>query len=62
MSDPNPDWHDRYELEAGSHLVRQLAVVQRALTRALDSSPGGPIRVASLCAGVGYATMIEQGE
>jgi hypothetical protein len=65
MSDPNPDWcnwHDCYQLEAGSHLVRRLAVVQHALTRALDSSPGGPMRVASPCAGFGYATMIEQGE
>ena len=57
MSDPNPDWyewHDRYQPEAGSHLVHRLAVVQHALARAFDSLPAGPIRVASLCAGQGH--------
>ena len=57
MSDPNPDWydwHDRYQPEAGSHLVRRLAVVQAALAGAFDARPAGPIRVASLCAGQGH--------
>jgi hypothetical protein len=40
MSDPNPewyDWHDRYQMESGSHLVRRLAVADIETT--IDATP-----------------------
>ena len=45
-------WHDEYDT-AGSWMARRLAVVQHQIRNALDSSPPGPLRVLSLCAGQG---------
>lgn len=47
------DWHQGYEADSGSHLVRRLEVVQELVGRALDESAHGRISVASLCAGQG---------
>ena len=45
-------WHDHYD-NPDSSLARRLAVVQDWIRTVLDSSPPGPIRVVSLCAGQG---------
>lgn len=44
-------WHRGYAENSG--LSRRLEAVQRAIARALDQAPFGPIRVLSLCAGDG---------
>ncbi|MGZ4675292.1 MAG: class I SAM-dependent methyltransferase family protein [Acidimicrobiia bacterium] len=54
MSD-EPDWvqwHRPYD-DPDSGLSRRLALVQQHVRRALDTSPPGPVRVLSLCAGRG---------
>jgi hypothetical protein len=45
-------WHERYG-DPDSTLSRRLEVVSRRIAEALDRSPAGPIRVASMCAGDG---------
>lgn len=45
-------WHEPYD-QAGSHLSRRLAIVQRRIREALSAQPAGPIRVISMCAGQG---------
>jgi SAM-dependent methyltransferase len=45
-------WHDAYD-RPGSQLSRRLAAVQDRVRIALDTSPPGPLRVISLCAGQG---------
>ena len=45
-------WHNDYD-EPGSELARRLEVVQQHVRAALDESPGGDLRVISLCAGQG---------
>jgi hypothetical protein len=45
-------WHDEYEVP-GSRLQRRLLVVQDLIAGALDTSPPGPVRVLSMCAGQG---------
>lgn len=45
-------WHDDYD-QPDSELARRLRVVQQQIRNALDSSPPGPLRVVSLCAGQG---------
>jgi RimJ/RimL family protein N-acetyltransferase len=45
-------WHDDYDVP-GSWLARRLEVVQDRIRDALDSSPPGPLRAVSMCAGQG---------
>src|SRR5690242_15834851 len=45
-------WHDEYDLP-GTAMARRLRVVQTRIRAVLDSSPPGPLRVVSLCAGQG---------
>lgn len=45
-------WHDEYG-DPTSSLSRRLIAVQRRLREALDATPEGPIRLASMCAGQG---------
>jgi predicted RNA methylase len=45
-------WHEQYEQE-DSALARRLRMVQDQIRNVLDSSPPGPLRVISLCAGEG---------
>ncbi|MFL6122799.1 class I SAM-dependent methyltransferase [Actinophytocola sp.] len=45
-------WHDEYD-QPGSWMARRLEVVQHWIRAVLDSSPPGPLRVVSLCAGQG---------
>ncbi|MGC9665515.1 class I SAM-dependent methyltransferase family protein [Planosporangium sp. 12N6] len=45
-------WHDGYDTP-GSTLARRLAAVRARIAEALDTSPPGPLRVVSLCAGQG---------
>jgi hypothetical protein len=45
-------WHDEYDLP-DSWLARRLRVVQQHVRTVLDTSPPGPLRVVSLCAGQG---------
>ena len=45
-------WHEGYN-NPDSGLSQRLGVVRRRIAEALDRSPAGPIRVASLCAGDG---------
>lgn len=46
-------WHDDY-LRPDSALSQRLQVVQEQIRSVLDSSPEGPLRVVSLCAGQGH--------
>jgi hypothetical protein len=43
-------WHDEYDTP-GSRLADRLVLVQRAIRRALDERPAGPIRTISFCSG-----------
>ena len=45
-------WHDSYDIPDSS-LARRLRLVQTQIRVALDSSPAGPLRAVSLCAGQG---------
>jgi hypothetical protein len=45
-------WHEKYD-EPNSGLARRLVEVQRQVRAALDTAPGGSLRVLSLCAGQG---------
>ncbi len=45
------DWHADYD-NPDSALARRLGVVRMRIAEALDRAPAGPIRVASMCAGV----------
>lgn len=45
-------WHDDYDVP-NSPLARRLQVVQERIEAALDTSPSGPIRIVSVCAGQG---------
>ncbi|MFG1809545.1 class I SAM-dependent methyltransferase [Streptomyces sp. NPDC049040] len=45
-------WHEAYDLP-DSWMARRLEAVEARIRAALDSSPSGPLRVVSLCAGQG---------
>lgn len=45
-------WHTSYE-NPDSSLSQRLEIVRKRIAQALDRSPAGPIRVASMCAGDG---------
>ncbi len=45
-------WHEKYN-NPGQELAQRLVVVRRRIAEALDRSPAGSIRVASMCAGDG---------
>jgi hypothetical protein len=45
-------WHDQYD-DPDSWMTRRLRAVQTQIREALDSSPPGPLRAISLCAGQG---------
>jgi hypothetical protein len=45
-------WHGNYD-DPESTLSKRLVAVRRRIAEALDRAPGGPIRVASMCAGDG---------
>jgi len=45
-------WHGSYK-DPNSTLSQRLKVVRRRIAEALDRSPAGPIRIASMCAGDG---------
>ena len=45
-------WHDQYDLP-DSWMTRRLQAVQEQIRATVDSSPSGPLRVVSLCAGQG---------
>ncbi|GAA1372434.1 class I SAM-dependent methyltransferase [Streptomyces beijiangensis] len=45
-------WHDRYD-DPSSWVARRLVAVDARIRAVLDSSPPGPLRVVSLCAGQG---------
>lgn len=49
-------WHDDYD-RPDSWLAKRLSVVQHHIRAVLDSSPAGPLRVISLCAGQGRDLM-----
>jgi hypothetical protein len=46
------DWHDEYD-RPDSWMAQRLHAVQQQIRTVLDSSPAGPLRVVSLCAGQG---------
>jgi hypothetical protein len=46
------EWHSPYD-DPSSALSRRLAMVQARLREALDTSPPGPVKVISMCAGQG---------
>ncbi len=45
-------WHEKYN-NADRELVQRLVIVRQRIAEALDRSPAGSIRVASMCAGDG---------
>jgi len=51
MTDEWVEWHRQYESDG--HLSARLKVVQERVRKALTSSPPGPIRLVSMCAGDG---------
>ncbi|HWE11264.1 MAG TPA: class I SAM-dependent methyltransferase [Solirubrobacteraceae bacterium] len=46
-------WHDQYQ-DGSSDLSRRLRVVQTEIRRALATTPAGPFRAVSVCAGQGH--------